>query len=96
MIDLTWMKELRPDISEKARPQAIREAFDWLVADKRGQLVLATVLYELGFLDQIRATEPVAMAIAVERRNVALGILGHVGTDAVHRVINALVRKEQV
>lgn len=79
---LAWMKELKPeDAAER-----IDQAWKNVIETEDGQIVVGTLLDELGLL------EPIAGQDGVTRHNVAVMVLNRIHRSSTSRVLEALVR----
>jgi len=79
---LEWLKELKPeDAAER-----IDRAWKNVVDSEDGQIVVGTLLDELGLL------EPIGSQDAMTRHNVAVMVLKRIRRDSTPRVLEALVK----
>lgn len=79
---LAWLKELKPE-DAAAR---IDQAWGNVLQTEDGQIVVGTLLDELGLL------EPIASQDAVTRHNVAVMVLKRIHRSSTPRVLEALVK----
>ena len=80
---LEWLLELKPEDAAKRIDQA------WLAVAKSedGQIVVGSLLEDLGLL------EPITSAEAQTRHNVAVMVLSRIGRNSTPRVLEALIRR---
>jgi hypothetical protein len=76
--------ELKPE----DRAARIDRAWENLTQTEDGQIVLASLLEELGLLDEIKGPEGIA------RHNTAVMILARIKRNSTRRIIAALVTRE--